>query len=237
MNTVGPADPSAIARRSYDAAAPVFFLHIPKAAGTSLSDALAAWFPGRMHHHYRPARGERPPLHEVGPGDCVGGHFNRLRGFGLYDSYPSASQYFTMLRDPFDRCVSQWLVRWSQGTPLAPTFEAWLEIRRRAFDEGADDFSFLAHLPNAPPGGDLASVFHGDCLAVGLAERYEDSVDLFANVLGKARPVEVKHLNVTGTEKTEFEPLRKLYRSAFPLEYAVYEEARRNFEQASMEYS
>lgn len=86
---------------------PLIFLHIPKAAGTSLESVILRQYRG---YHAKRFTGlwseeqefERLPPHERGKFDlCVGHHH-----FGVHRLLPSPATYVTMLRHPIDRVVS-----------------------------------------------------------------------------------------------------------------------------------
>jgi hypothetical protein len=225
--------------RGYDPGRPLFSLHVPKTAGTSFRNDLATWFgPHQLAFHYRGDGGEPPARAALAPGLCVHGHFNRLRGIGARQYYPQADQFIVLLRDPFDRFVSNWRylhfqIRSGAHAPDfadAPDLETWLD-RRRAVEPTKDPFSFLAQLadpvdPVDPV--DPAGVFGPQYLAVGVTERYAQSVELFAAVLGRSPPAAITRLNQAGDPHRAGDPdetrpdLRDIYMRAFPLEYAVY---------------
>lgn len=225
--------------RPYDPARPLFSLHVPKTAGTSFRRDLEAWFgPDRLALHYRGDQGEAPARAALRPGLCVHGHFNRLRGIGVRTYYPEAGQFIVLLREPFDRFVSTWRYLHFQirHGVLAPDFAdqpdlaTWLDRRRAAAEgrETADPFSFLAQLADAADPADPAAVFGPEYLAVGITERYADSLALVAAVLGRPPPAQVTRLNRADEDHRRGDPrearpdLRRIYERAFPLEYAVY---------------
>lgn len=224
----------------YDPRRPLFSLHVPKTAGTSFRKDLETWFgPDRLALHYRGNQGEPPAHATLRPGLCVHGHFNRLRGIGVRQYYPEADQFIVLLRDPFDRFVSNWRYLHYQirSGVLQPDFadlpdlETWLNRRRRTAEAGEDPFSFLSQLADPADPENPAAVFGPQYLAVGLTERYAQSVELIAAVLGREPPDRVMRLNLASEPHRAGDPieerpdLRKVYARAFPLEYAVYEAA------------
>jgi hypothetical protein len=227
--------------RGYDPNRPLFSLHVPKTAGTSFRSDLEGWFGReRMAFHYRGDRGEAPAKAQLAPGLCVHGHFNRLRGIGVRQYYPGADQFIVILREPFDRFVSTWRylhfqTRSGVHSPEfadQPDLATWLERRIAATaDVGEDPFSFLAQLADPADPADPSAVFGPQYLAVGVTERYAESVELFAAILGQRPPAEVTRLNRADEAHRADDPradhagLRELYARAFPLEYAVYEAA------------
>ena len=227
------------ARPAYDPALPLFSLHVPKTAGTSFRRDLERWFGADLALHYRGDQGEPPTRWTLRPGLCVHGHFNRLRGIGVRQYYPEARQFIVFLRDPFERFVSTWRYLHFQirsGVAVAdfddrPDLATWLDRRRKAAEAGEDPFSFLAQLADPADPADPAAVFGPQYLAVGVTERYADSVELFAAVLGRRPPECVTRLNLrdephrAADPKDERPDLRRVYEQQFPLEYAVYHAA------------
>lgn len=222
---------------SYDPSRALFSLHVPKTAGTSFRHDLETWFGAEnMGYHYHGYHREPPPRFELRPGLCVHGHFNRLRGIGVRQYYPDASQFIVFLRDPFDRFVSNWRylqfqVRDGFKVPELedkPSFADWLARRRRAAEAGEDPFSYLAQLPDPVDPARASSAFGPEFVGIGVSERYADSMRLFAAVLGKPEPARVTRLNTAGDPHREGEPqtdysgYRAEYERGFPLEYAVY---------------
>lgn len=227
--------------RAYDPTLPLVSLHIPKTAGTSLRSTLADWFGNdRLFLHYRGDQGEAPERFDLGPGHCVHGHFNRVRGIGALDYYPEARQFVTFLREPFARFVSQWrYLHFQQRMGVAvpalddnPTFADWFARRAEAMAKGEDPFSFLAQLPWAVPAENPASAFDTDYVAVGIMEDYDNSVRALATALGFAPPVGSMHINRAddphraGDPTADFPEWREPHQQAFALEHAVYEAGR-----------
>jgi hypothetical protein len=229
--------------KPYDPSRTLVSLHIPKTAGTSFTDALTTWFgPEDLHFHYRAKDGTLPALVEGRPGLCVHGHFNRMRGFGGRASYPNANQFIVFVRDPFDRFVSQWLYlhyQLEEGFVIpeldgSPDFETWMARRREAAEAGEDGFSFLAQLADPVDPANVAGAFGPDYVAIGLTERYDQSLALFAAQLGKTAPAS-SWVNRARGAAGPFAGFRAAHERGFPLEHAVYAEAVRRFEAALAE--
>lgn len=221
----------------YDPSRTLYSLHVPKTAGTSFRHDLETWFGAdNMGYHYHGYNREPPPRFEPRPGLCVHGHFNRLRGIGVKQYYPAADQFLILLRDPFDRFVSNWRylhfqVRDGFRVPELddkPGFAEWLVRRRAAAEAGEDPFSFLAQLPQAVDPGNPGGVFGEGYVGVGVTERYADSLKVFAAALGKPVPQTVTRINTAsdphrvGETHDDHSAFRAEYERSFPLEYAVY---------------
>lgn len=231
---------------TYDPGQPLISLHVPKTAGMSFLETLRGWYGPQLHLHYRADDGAPPARVAPGPGDCVHGHFNRLRGIGALDYYPEARQFIVMLRDPFDRFVSLWRYlhfqrRHGVAVPALdddPDFGAWLD-RRAATPPEADPFSFLAQLPWPIDAIRPDAAFDDErFLAVGLTERFDDSLAMMARALGKSEPTAGVRVNTRDeahrggdAERTEdYETWRARHREAFPLEYVVHAAGVRRFD-------
>ena len=115
--------------RSYDSNLPLFFIHIPKAAGTSTQKIFSTWFgTGLLKHYYDEYSGTMPQkydinqIHSPETPVVVYGHFNRLRYFGVEHYYPNAQQFITILRDPLEATIShyfyskKWASKWVNNT-------------------------------------------------------------------------------------------------------------------------
>src|SRR5438105_4223765 len=86
----------------------VLFLHIPKAAGSTLNRVIAQQFaPEAIYKVGRTAHSELEAvvakMNEASPVRVISGHFT----FGLHAALPQPFTYITILRDPVKRLVSQ----------------------------------------------------------------------------------------------------------------------------------
>lgn len=217
----------------YDRSQALISLHIPKTAGSSLREALQGWFGDRLTLHYRGVQGEPPEKANLGPGACVHGHFNRLRGIGALAYYPTASQFIVFLREPFDRFVSQWRYLSFQhrgGVRIPelddhPSFAQWMERRAAASEAGEDQFSMAAQLPWPVTKG--TDPFGEPYLFVGVVERYGESLAGLADALAFPRPP-VTHVNRAsdpfrkGDPTDDFDSFRREHERTFLQEHELY---------------
>jgi hypothetical protein len=221
----------------YDPSKTLISIHISKTAGTSFRAVLDQWFAGNIGHHYRSRRGVPLPDFELRPGFCIHGHFNRLRGAGVLQRFPQVHQYITIFRDPFERAVSLWNYILANPQHQHPkiaglihkggTFGMWLEMRAEE-GELLDDDSTLAYFPKAVDPSNIAAAFK-NYIAIGLTEELEQSIRMLGFVLGKAPTLSIPLDNAGHYVPHDFAALRVRHEQLFPLEHAVYAEARKRF--------
>ena len=88
--------------RKYDPNLPLYFVHVPRTAGTTVGILLTEMLgPGR----YLRDNFLNPPV-PIGAGMIYGMHWNTMQGLDVMDRYPDARQFITILRDPFSMLVS-----------------------------------------------------------------------------------------------------------------------------------
>lgn len=83
----------------------IFFLHIPKAGGTTLSSVLSIQYGAKKSYLVQSPTAKdylEKPLSERASFRLVKGHFR----FGIHGDEPPIFRYVTMLRDPIQRLVS-----------------------------------------------------------------------------------------------------------------------------------
>lgn len=88
---------------------PLIFLHIPKAAGTTLQEIIVRHYAGGKVYRFTGNQQQwqsfcESPLEERAQYDLLTGHVH----FGLHEFLPDPATYITMLRDPIDRVVSHY---------------------------------------------------------------------------------------------------------------------------------
>ena len=86
----------------------LLFLHIPKAAGTTLSRVIERHIPARAHYRLGAnaqaavQRYNEMPAADRARYQLISGHFP----YGVHEQVPGAHAYFTLLREPVDRTAS-----------------------------------------------------------------------------------------------------------------------------------
>ena len=228
--------------RRYDPTQPLISLHIPKTAGTSLNDVLQAWFPdGRLLPHYH--QGQMPPRYSLQGGQCVHGHFNGCRDFGVWHYYPQVHQFIAFFRDPFDRFVSNWHYKnrmRQNGEAVAelegcPSFDVYIA---KCADEHRDkrfDRSLIWYLPLPPGTYSARSLFNESMVFVGVFEQMPLSLELLAASLGRQQHP-LPHRNANIRQGGDFPQWRGFYERHFADEYDIYHAAQAHFERARQIY-
>ncbi len=176
----------------------VFFLHIPKTAGTSLRSQLTTRFDQNAILHITGAAREKEDLiRQVDAKGLVTGHV----GFGLVNHFSRRRVVLTFLRDPLDRAISSFYYHRSQWlAPSAMTKARDLELLDFIEREPATAAYFLGNVqtsllqstvvcrwPGQEPGPvslEQACANLESCACVGLTERMADSVALMCATLG-----------------------------------------------------
>jgi Glycosyl transferase family 2 len=213
---------------------PLYFLHIPKTAGSTISRYLESQF---RPDQICPARTWRAflalPPERLGRYRFFRGHFDA----SLLELLPRRPAVVTMLRDPVERAVSEWMfMRRDQSHPLhdwflreGPDFGMWIEksmANRQARSLAIDTppAELLHRFGWRRPGSaqaqrqsaqwsssgplllERALAQLEECAAFGIVDRFDDSVELIAHGLGWAPPRALRSLNALRTLNVADEP-------------------------------
>ena len=228
--------------RPFDPDAPLVFIHVPKTAGASTREVFADWFgPGLIRHYFDevagrpPQRDERFAHHGRSAPVCVYGHFNRNRGFGVTDTYPDATQFVTLLRDPFEMACSGYFFTRKVGA-------IWKDRSRVPTGDLASHLdatapNMLNHFPCVVTAENYREVIATHFVAIGVTERLGESLQRIATAIGRRfDPTRLPRLNATErpmerpVDGPDLGGLRARYRARHPLEFAVYDHVRWMFD-------
>lgn len=181
--------------KSYVARKCLISIHFPKCGGSSLREVLSGWFKGRFYTHYYNEVGNEYPkkinwfLRNQGffdgHGPCIHGHFNKDRGFGLDDYYPSEKQFIAFVRDPLDIYISNYNYInqnniFRNGKKLVIEHDIHDYILRVSEEKSS---WFLAHLPKDIADQNLYDYLEDKFVFVGVMERFQESLDGLAKAL------------------------------------------------------
>jgi hypothetical protein len=214
--------------RDYDRNLPLIAMHVPKTAGVSVREIFRAWFGDGLLQHYAdgvtgglPARHDLGALHSHGRPVVVFGHFNRKRGFGIEDYYPEATQFITILRDPFERMVSGYFYSRKHGggwkdQSRVPT----AELREFLL---TSDASMLNHFPCEVTAENYKELIETRFVEMGVVEHLDESMERIARKLGKTYvAASLGRLNTTERHLPIPYDLREEFIERRPLDYLVY---------------
>jgi len=225
--------------RRYDRTRPLIFIHVPKAAGTSVRQVFGRWFgAGLIDHYFDEQRHQRPPLldldrlHAPHAPVAVYGHFNRLRGFGVEHDYPQVGQFVTLLRDPYEAAISAYFYLRQNGHDWHDQSRIPKDSLHRFLLDTPPNI--LNHFPRSVTRDNYRELIERFFIEVGVMSHLPESLRRIARRLGM--PFEsgmLPHVNATPrTQAPDFD-LRDTYREMHPLEHEVYRYAASRFEPAT----
>jgi len=223
---------------NYNRDRPLISIHIPKCAGSSFHlQVLKPWFgDGLLLHYFDEKNGEMPARHPCQAGTCIHGHFNKDRGFGVFDYYPDADQLITVVRDPFEVHLSNYFYikrladeAYRNGSVLEAARDEGYSIERYL----RENRSFLLqHFPFAMTMDNYREILDKRYLFVGVAERLQESVDVLADTLALPR-AEVELYNESPRTEVIPDGAREQFEKQHPLETQIYQYARQRLAEAT----
>jgi hypothetical protein len=217
----------------------LIFIHVPKAAGTSVKQVFVGWFGAGLiehyfdeHRHLRPAVPDLDRLHTTDAPVAVYGHFNRQRGFGVEHDYPGVKQFVTLLRDPYDAAISAYHYLRRSGRD-------WHDQSRVPKDSLVRFLldtppNILNHFPRTVTRDNFRELIDRFFIEIGVMTHLSESVRRIAVRLDMPFDAAMlPHVNAAPqTQAPDFD-LRGIYREMHPLEHEVYHYAASRFERAA----
>jgi hypothetical protein len=223
--------------KTYDKNKPLISIHIPKTGGSGFREILENWFAADLYFHYFDEKNNRmPEKHQLRPGICIHGHFNRGRNFGIKHYYPEADQFITFLRDPFEIVVSRYFFEKKRetvsrsfrgGKPLNLTsdIDQYLdeELRKKDYHP-----NILDYMPVEITLDNYKQVIDEYFIYIGIVEDFQCSLDKLAAKL-KFPAFAVELLNKSERFVDFSLEYRERFRETHPCEYAIYNYVSENY--------
>ena len=215
--------------KEYDSSSPLIFIHIPKAAGSSVQQIFKLWYGDSLHYHYfneqTSALPEKLVLDSLQPTSrpmVLYGHFNMLRGFGVEDYYPEVNQFITILRNPFEGAISSYYYIRSAGTAWQDqTYVPATDLRQYLREAPVH---MLNHFPRQVTKENYRELIEEFFVYIGIMEDLSESVRWIAHKLGKPfKPDWLPHVNMTPRDQDYPDDLLDEFRHMHSLEFEVYD--------------
>lgn len=209
----------------------VIFLHIPKTAGTTFHSLLTYLYVGR-NSHWTPVddpKGES--LHSLNARqrerlDLLRGHVD----YGVHEKLPRPAQYITFLRNPIEHVRSQYRYYREQcGEDTAwgaPIEEILLDDSVRLDNQQVRKLSGIGNEKQECTHGDYKRAIENiksDFIAVGLTERFDESLILMKQLLGWNRPLFYSSAKVRARRASPGKELRKLILETHQYDKRLYQ--------------
>ncbi|MCT8161683.1 sulfotransferase family protein [Pseudoruegeria sp. SHC-113] len=220
--------------QAYQSDKPLIFSHIPKTAGSSVSEIFRSWFgEGFLPHYARDNLPERHDLEEQSRRHrvVIYGHFNSAKGFGQVDYYPNVRQTVTILRDPLERMISNYYFRRLKADKI-PQFRASAKMTLEDFLSGwpYEDPNMgppmAAFMPQPCTLNNYTDLLEEYFVALGVTEQLDRSLDVFARAFGFERATgDLKHVNAAPRDTQPLGINLDDFRERARLDYALYDYA------------
>lgn len=184
----------------YNPQEPMISLHIPKCGGQSLRRVLHQWFGERFKIHYFQQFNAMPPFHQLEPGLCIHGHFNREKQMGADHYYPGIRQFITVVRDPLEMAISNYFF-WKRKERARKLSLGLLKEGDPHDYRDIDDFftkrphsQLTLFMPVEITPANYKEVIDNYFIWIGFTDDLQGCIDMFAQRLGLP-PAEVAHIN------------------------------------------
>jgi len=213
--------------KKYDSSEPFVFIHIPKTAGSSVKEIFRSWFvDGFVPHYVAPSHHVEQydicAMSETGLPHVIYGHFNHKRGFGVLDYCPNATQFMTVMRNPWDQRVSGYF--YSKSIPSNrrhPSLRNMPPLQDLLLNP---KFSQLDFFPREVSKDNYKEIIEQYFVAIGTTEKLQLSLEAFARALGRdPDSFRLDTLNTSEKDEEIPEGLKQEFRQVHSLECEIYD--------------
>lgn len=214
----------------YNKNKPLIAIHIPKTGGGSYREILKKWYGQKYFSHYFDEKNNKmPEKHDLNPGICICGHFNKRRNIGIQDYYPEVKQFITILRDPFEILVSRYFFVKKQETVGKSHRNGDVLLLSKDVDKYLEDEIYkkdyhpniLDYMPCEVTMDNYREVVEEKFIHIGIQDNFQFSMDLIAQKLG-FKSEEMSHMNVSERYQSVSAKIRTVFVETHPVEYALY---------------
>ena len=223
----------------------LFFVHIPKCAGSSFRQVLKRWFgPDALtfDSHDGAALAKRVESLPRTP-RAIAGHFS----FGIHQAISCRPIHVSLVRDPVDRLVSLYKHaravkdHFLHGAAASQGLEAFYEHALRKPRSRGQILAIQCHfLSRARTFEEARAVIDRDFAVLAPIERFEDFVADCARIVGRAPPATVPIRNA-GSSDPALDAARlaiaERVRAENPEDLQLYHHVRERFESGSREWA
>ncbi len=161
---------------------------------------------------------------------CVYGHFPRKNGFGVEHSFPEITQFLTILRDPFERVISQYYYLRRPGAVFRdPNRVPKISLREHL---ATTRLQMLQHFPRGVTRDNYRDLIDEYFIDIGFLDDLENSLCRFAEHLGHPpphMPMPRENAVERDAQTQDVGDLRAVFADNNPLDIAVYTYARTKF--------
>lgn len=224
--------------KTYDPSEPVIFIHVPKCAGTSFIRLLRRWYADAYRHPHQdetqdiliPKVQVRLPDGRFDPSiKVIHAHWDHGREYGLPYYCPEVTQYFSIVRDPFDMIVSMYFFVKGKCERNEFRYRGELQDLRTAYPTvdhylDADQGWVRNHLPIDLTIDNMAQYVAEHFVYLGRFEQMETCIDQLAFVLGQKKQILPRH-NVSKYDEPIPEHRRAEIHERYPVMKRLYDYA------------
>ena len=219
--------------KTYNPNKPLIHIHVPKTGGVTVREIYKSWFGNGLFFHYfsvadqmLPKKQDLDVLSADNKQACLFGHFNRARDFGIEHYYPEVDQFITIVRDPFERCVSGYFYsRRDRSDQKQQSNFPDVSLREHILSNRNKE-GMIYYLPLGITMDNYKEVIESQFVEIGVLDYLDESMRRIANKLNFEYDVSsLVSLNTSNKDQPIPYDLRQWFYENNPLSYAIYKYA------------